>query len=104
VRAYLESADHLTPEQAQAMLEGRPFEGMTLPEATLAMQLLEASTTRDGLTLGAIFLGADGRRYHIDFRGDPPRVSFFSLFGPDEIRLRDPGELRPEPPLPLPPR
>lgn len=86
------------------MLEGRPFEGMTLAEATLAMRLLEASLARDGATLRAIFLGGDGRLYHIDFQGDPERVVFFSLFAEDEIRLPEPEELRPQPPIPLPRR
>ena len=101
VRAYVDSAPQLSPEQAQAMLDGRPFEGMTLPEATLAMQLLETSVVRDGMTLSAVFLGGDGRRYYVDFQGDPARIAFFSLFGPDEIRLRDSDELHPEPPIPF---
>ena len=101
VRAYVDSAPHLSPEQAQAMLDGRPFEGMTLPEATLAMQLLEASAVRDGSPLSAVFLGGDGRRYYVDFQGDPARIAFFSLFGSDEIHLRDPDELHPVPPIPF---
>jgi hypothetical protein len=100
VRAYVEAARHLSAEQEQAMLDGRPFEGMTLPEAKLAMQLLEVTAARDGRALSATFLGGDGRRYYADFQGDPPRIASFSLFGPDEIRLRDPEELHPMPPLP----
>ena len=101
VRAYVDSAPHLSPEQARAMLDGRPFEGMTLPEATLAMRLLEASAVRDGGALSAVFLGGDGHRYYVDFEGDPARIAFFSLFGSDEIRLRDPDELHPVPPIPF---
>ena len=52
--AYLDSASHLTDEQRQAMLAGRPFVGMTVQEANLAM-----TPARSTLQVGERVVAAD---------------------------------------------
>ena len=104
VRSYVERADHLSDEQKRAMLEGRPFEGMSAFEANLAMRLLATKVVLDQKTLRATYLGQGNLRYYVDFQGDPARVVHWSLFAEDEVMLPSPNKLRPQPPFSLPSR
>ena len=83
------------------MIEGQPFVGMTREEADLALTLLEESVELDKRVLRAVYVGGKGERYYVDFSGDPPKVAFWSSFEADDIKLTDPKDLRPEPPIPI---
>lgn len=100
VQRYVEKAGHLDDNEMEAMLSGRPFVGMTVEEADLAMEREQCECRLDGRPMRATYRGGGGARYYLDFRGEPPRVVFWSLFRHDEIELPDPRERRPRTPLP----
>ena len=52
---YLETADHLSEEQRQAIKESRPFVGMTEEEANLSMTAGEVQVRFDGKLLQGQF-------------------------------------------------
>lgn len=85
--AYLESADHLDDAQRRALLEGRPFEGMTPEEADLALRFESADVLWYGdetESAVAFYQGRDGR-YALRFAGSPPRVVDWILYPEPEL-------------------
>ncbi len=38
-------------------------------------------------------------RHYVDFRGDPARAVFFSVYQEEDVELREIEDLRPEPPF-----
>jgi len=96
---YLQSADHLDDEQKKQMASRRPFIGMTLEEANLAMRKESAELHVSGAIMQAVYVGGSGTRYYLYFEGDPPRVVKWTAISDDEMKLTDPDLLRPSPPL-----
>jgi hypothetical protein len=96
---YLETADNLNAEQKKQMASRRPFVGMTLEEANLAMRKEFAELKVSGATMQAVYVGGAGTRYYLYFEGEPPRVVKWTAISDDEIKLTDPELLRPSPPL-----
>jgi hypothetical protein len=95
---YLETADHLTEKQKTRMASHRPFVGMTLTEANLAMQQISTDMILADTAMRAVYAGASGIRYHLYFQGDPPKVVDWTTVADDQIKLTDPDLLRPSPP------
>jgi hypothetical protein len=88
LRAYLAVSHHLTDAEKAALLEGRPFLGMTLQEANYALR--PAGARREGLGAGesaqdfwATYEDADGALWAVRFAGGPPRraVEFVPYVG-----------------------
>jgi len=96
---YIQTADHLTEKQKKDLARRRPFVGMTLEEANLAMYRESTDAVLSGKAFRAVYVGDAGIRYYLDFQGDPPRVVNWSQFSRDEIELMDPDKLRPSPPV-----
>lgn len=97
IESYLQSAAHLNEEQQTALRRHRPFVGMTLEEADLAMVKESSEITLGGETLNAVYRGRKGTRYHLVFQGDPPVLVDWSYFSAADIELTDPDKLRPQP-------
>lgn len=98
LNSYIQTADHLTDRQKKDLARRRPFVGMTLEEANLAMYQESTNTVLSGKAFRAVYIGDAGIRYYLEFQGDPPRVVNWSQFSRDEIELMDPDKLRPSPP------
>ena len=95
---YIKTADHLTDKQEKELARRRPFVGMTLDEANLAMHQESVDSVLSGQAFRAVYVGESGIKYYLYFQGDPPRVVNWSQFSRDEIELMDPDKLRPSPP------
>jgi hypothetical protein len=96
--AYVASADHLSAEQKQAMLGHRPFPGMSVAEAELAMKPVGSTLVVNEHVTRARYEG-DGVVYDVEFGGDPPRVVDWVLAG--EPGLRERKDVQPSFPAPL---
>jgi hypothetical protein len=96
---YLQTADHLTEKQKKNMAARRPFIGMTIDEANLAMSQESTKLVLSGKAMQAVYVGESGVRYNIYFQGDPLRVADWSYFSEDQMELLDPDKLRPTPPV-----
>lgn len=90
--AYVASADHLSPAQQEAMLGHRPFEGMSLGEAALAMKPVGSTLVVNEQVTRARYEG-EGVVYDVEFAGSPPRVVDWVLAG--EPGLRDRKDVQP---------
>ncbi len=101
IQRYLETVDHRDDRQKVAITSGRPFVGMTVEEADLAMNQERCDGTLDGNPIHAIYRGGDGARYYLYFEGELLRVVSWSSYPHDEIKLPDPREFRPIPPFTL---
>ena len=99
---YLETANHLSEKQRQAMKEGRPFIGMTHEEANLSMIAGERQDKLDGKLLRGQFRNRAGQKYMLAFDcGSPNRVESWSAFTDAEVReLGKFRDVRPCPPIP----
>ena len=95
---YLRTADHLTDKQKKELARRRPFVGMTMDEANLAMHQESIGSGLSGKAFRAVYVGESGVKYYLYFQGDPLRVVNWSHFSRDEIELMDPDKLRPSPP------
>lgn len=95
---YLQTADHLTEKQKKDLARRRPFEGMTLEEANLAMTQESVDSALLGKSFRAVYVGEAGVQYYLYFQGEPPHVVKWSQFSRDDIELMDPDKLRPSPP------
>ena len=95
---YIQTANHLTEEQKKKLARRRPFVGMTMEEANLAMYRESTDAVLSGKAFRAVYIGDAGIRYYLEFQGDPPRVVNWSQFSRDQIELMDPEKLRPSPP------
>ena len=51
IKHYVKTAEHLTEDQRQAMILGKPFIGMTYEEARMAMTLVDWQGKFDGKIL-----------------------------------------------------
>jgi hypothetical protein len=104
VQHYLETATHLNEEQRNAMLDGRPFIGMTLGEAELAMTLLQRQVVLSGEILQGKFRSMNGLIYIIAFdRGTPNRVVKWTSFTSEDMEeLSTFPDPHPCPPIILP--
>ena len=96
---YLRTADHLNEEQKEQMTRRRPFVGMTLEEANLAMRQESTKLILSGKAMQAVYVGGSGVRYQLYFQGDPPSVVNWTSVSDDQIELTDPNLLRPTPPV-----
>ena len=94
---YLQTADHLTEKQKKDLARRRPFVGMTLEEANLAMNQESVDSALSGKAFRAVYVGDAGVKYWLQL-GTPPRVANWSQFSRDDIELMDPDKLRPSPP------
>lgn len=95
---YIQAADHLTDKQKKDLARRRPFVGMTLGEANLAMYRESIDAVLSGRAFQAVYVGEAGVKYYLYFQGEPPRVAKWSQFSRDDIKLLDPDILRPSPP------
>jgi len=96
---YLQTADHLNEKQKEQMTRRRPFVGMTLEEANLAMRQESTKLILSGQAMQAVYVGVSGARYLLYFQGEPPRVVNWTSVTDDQIELTDPDLLRPTPPV-----
>jgi hypothetical protein len=96
--AYVESASHLDESQRRALLEGRPFEGMTAEEAELVLlpEGAEVLWLGEGMESAIAFYRGRAGRYALRFEGSPPRVVDWVLYPEEDPSA--PGALRPDPP------
>jgi len=62
LESYLRTADHLTEKQKEQLERGRPFVGMTIEEANLAMKQESADLVVSGKTTRAVYIGGSGVR------------------------------------------
>jgi hypothetical protein len=99
VLAYLRRASHLSESDRDALLARRPFVGMTLEEAELALVLEDRLATVDDRPILAVFGDGRGRRYTVRFGGSPPAVRSWTPHPIAPHEPRDVGE-RQRPPLP----
>ena len=99
---YIRTADHLSEAQKKQMVRRRPFVGMTIDEANLAMQKASTDLVVPGAAFRAVYVGDAGVRYYLYFHGKPSRVVDWSYFSGEEIKLMDPEKLRPSPPISTP--
>jgi hypothetical protein len=83
------------------MLGRRPFAGMRVAEAALAMTPVGSTLIVNEQVTRARYEG-DGVVYDVEFRGDPPRVVDWVLAG--EPGLRERKDVQPSFPAPLPGR
>jgi hypothetical protein len=95
---YIQTADHLTDKQKKDLARRRPFVGMTLEEANLAMYRESVDPVLSRQAFRAVYVGEAGVKYYLYFQGEPPRVANWSQFSRDDIELIDPDKLRPSPP------
>lgn len=77
LQAYLSASHHLSDSEKSALLEGRPFLGMTLQEANYAMRT--AGARRQPLGPGetarnfwVVYRARDGALWAVHFAGPPP--------------------------------
>ena len=96
---YLQTADHLNEKQKKEMSLHRPFVGMTINEANLAMRQESTKLILSGEAMQAVYVGRSGARYQLFFQGDPPRVVDWTSVSDDQLQLTDPDLLRPTPPV-----
>ena len=96
---YLQTASHLNEKQKEQMALHRPFVGMTIDEANLAMRQESAKLILSGKAMQAVYVGGSGVRYQLYFQGDPPSVVNWTSVSDDQIELTDPNLLRPTPPV-----
>jgi hypothetical protein len=96
---YLQTADHLNEKHKEQMTLRRPFVGMTLEEANLAMRQESTKLILSGTAMQAVYVGGAGVRYQLYFQGEPPRVINWTSVTNDQIELTDPDLLRPTPPV-----
>ncbi len=99
---YIQTADHLSEAQKRQMARRRPFVGMTIDEANLAMHKESTDLVVPGAAFRAVYVGDAGVRYYLYFHGKPARVVDWSYFSGEEIKLMDPEKLRPSPPISTP--
>jgi hypothetical protein len=85
--AYVASADHLGAEQKQAMLGHRPFAGMSVGEAALAMKPVGSTLVVNERVTRARYEG-EGVVYEVEFAGSPARVVDWVLAGEPGLRER----------------
>ena len=96
---YLQSANHLDEKQKEDMALRRPFVGMTMDEANLAMRRESTKLILSGKATQAVYVGGSGVRYQIYFQGEPPKVVNWTAVSDEQIELTDPDLLRPTPPV-----
>lgn len=65
VESYLQTAAHLTPDQKQAMRQGRPFVGMTFAEADLAMRRHSPASELSHIPYEVMYRGHGGAKYYL---------------------------------------
>ncbi len=99
LNVYLQTADHLNEKQKKEMSLRRPFVGMTIDEANLAMRQESTRLILSGEAMQAVYVGRAGVRYKLFFRGDPPKVVDWTSVSDDQLQLTDPDLLRPTPPV-----
>lgn len=99
IERYLDGAEHLTEAQRESFSRGRPFVGMTIEEANVAMVPGAGSATLNGQLVSGIFHDRRGRKYELDFGGTPAAVIAWRSEPGPEIELQDIDDLRPEPPF-----
>jgi hypothetical protein len=99
--AYLAGASHLTAAQRESMRRHRPFEGMTLEEAGLAMQPVETEIVMGERVRQAVYAGG-GTYYRLVFEGTPERVVEWVVA--EDVTLPAPETYQPQPPIPRPGR
>ena len=99
---YIQRADHLSEAQKKQMARRRPFVGMTIDEANLAMHKESTDLVVPGAAFRVVYVGDAGVRYYLYFHGKPARVVDWSYFSGEEIKLMDPEKLRPSPPISTP--
>ena len=99
INNYIKSSEHLSGTQKKAMLNEKPFIGMTNEEAGIAMQLKNSLVTLNGNILHGIYLDSSNNKYHVYFSGITPVVSFWSILDFENVKLTDVEDLRPHSPL-----
>ncbi|MCP4697838.1 MAG: hypothetical protein GY862_13445 [Gammaproteobacteria bacterium] len=98
IHAYLQTAEHLTKEQKTSMMKRRPFIGMTMEEAGLAMERGKSGVSTGGKTSPIVYTGGWGVQYSLFFGNSVPRrvENFWSISDKEVKELIKPRDLHPD--------
>lgn len=100
INEYIETADHLSETQKNALRDEKPFVGMTQHEAELTLGLQTSFVSLNDDVLYGVYSDSGKTEYHVYFTGSPAKVNFWSLFTKEDAKLTDLEDLHPRLGLP----